>query len=130
LLAAGKVFGYYCRVRHVRRRVLAYAVCAALAAAAPASADVYIVMLKPGVNAATVADEHAARFNGQIRHVYQTLGGYSIDLPDSGASVAAAEIAKDPRVAGVERNRTGALDPSPVRCVAVAATWHPVRCAE
>jgi hypothetical protein len=109
-------------------RILALAASVAACAIAatvpsPASAEVYIVMLKPGVDAASVANEHAARFNGRITHVYSTLGGYSIDLPDATASEAAAQIAQDPRVQMVGPDRTSRLDPRPTRnCVAHAAT--------
>lgn len=109
------------------------AACAiAAAVAAPASAEVYIVMLKPGVDAAAVANEHAAHFSGRLTHVYSTLGGYAIDLPDATAPDAAAEIAQDPRVLMVGRNRTTYLDPPSRKCVALTAAWsvRPMRCAE
>ena len=65
----------------------------------------YIVVLKDGVageanvNARAVAEEHAQRHGGQLKHVYQhALKGYAIQL-DKGQAEA---LARDPRVKYIE----------------------------
>jgi hypothetical protein len=73
-----------------------------------ALAAVYIVMLKPGVPAAPVARQHAARFHGRVVHVFPPIHGYAIELP---TLAAAKRIAKDPRVLVVERDKTLSIDP-------------------
>src|SRR5919199_303364 len=88
------------------RIVLALAVAAAalatFGAASPSASDraSYIVVLKSSVaNPAAVAQEHAARFDGTVTHVYShALKGSSLTLP----AAAAARIAADPRVDYVE----------------------------
>ncbi len=93
---------------------------------------VYIVMLRPGVDLEQVAREHTERFGGRIVHVYRTLGGYAAELTDA----AATEIARDPRVSGIEPSREGSLfppsriesEPSPSCLSARRAGLGPVAC--
>ncbi len=69
---------------------------------------VYVVMLQPGVDVDQTAREHSERFGARLVHVYRTLGGYAAELTDA----AAAEVARDPRVSGIERSRKGVLFPT------------------
>ena len=104
------------------RIVLALAVAAAalatLGAASPSAADraSYIVVLKSSVaNPAAVAQEHAARFDGTVTHVYShALKGYSLTLP----AAAVAGIAADPRVDYVEADGVMTADTTQT-----GATW-------
>src|ERR687885_1933748 len=104
------------------RIVLALAVAAAalatLGAASPSASDraSYIVVLKSSVaNPAAVAQEHAARFDGTVTHVYtHALKGYSLTLP----SAAVAGIAADPRVDYVEADGVITADTTQT-----GATW-------
>src|ERR687885_1146024 len=104
------------------RIVLALAVAAAalatLGAASPSASDraSYIVVLKSSVaNPAAVAQEHAARFDGTVTHVYtHALKGYSLTLP----SAAVAGIAADPRVDYVEADGVMKADTTQT-----GATW-------
>lgn len=57
--------------------------------------DRFIVVLKAGVDPQAVAQELAARFGGQVRHVYRfALNGFALQVP----AQAAQRIARDPRV--------------------------------
>jgi subtilisin len=67
----------------------------AAVAATPDRADAYIVMLKSGASAQSVAAEHANAHSAAVRHVYQNaIRGYSARM----SATAAARIAKDARV--------------------------------
>src|ERR671932_477577 len=104
------------------RIVLALAVAAAalatLGAASPSASDraSYIVVLKSSVaNPAAVAQEHAARFDGTVTHVYShALKGYSLTLP----AAAVARLAQEPQVAYVERDGVMKADTTQT-----GATW-------
>ena len=104
------------------RIVLALAVVAAAlaafgAASAPGSDRAsYIVVLKGSVaSPAAVAQEHAARFGGDVTHIYtHALKGYSMTLPRA----AAAGIAHDSRVAYVEPDGVVTADTTQT-----GATW-------
>jgi subtilisin family serine protease len=71
----------------------------AATAASSSKAD-YIVVLNDSVSSPrAVADEHAARFNGRLKHVYESaLKGYAVSLNENQAE----RLAADPRVAYVE----------------------------
>ena len=97
------------------------AVAAALAAfgatSTPASDRAsYIVVLKSSVaSPAAVAREHAARFGGDVTHVYtHALKGYSLTLP----AASAAALARDPRVDYVEPDGVVTADTTQT-----GATW-------
>ena len=75
------------------------------AAAAPAR-DTYIVTLTPGSPAAAIADSAAARFGGQVDHVYTSaLSGFAVTLP----TTVADRLRTLPGVAAVERDAPVAL---------------------
>ena len=85
--------------------LVALAVLTSLAVAAPATAAVdkraYIVVLKQGVAAPSVAAKHAKKFGTSVKHVYKhTIKGYAAKL--SAADVAA--LRSDPAVLFVERD--------------------------
>jgi subtilisin family serine protease len=87
------------------RIVLFAAVCAGallvLAPTAAAATARYIVVLKPGVDAANVAAAHSRAHGAQTGFVYgHALNGYSARM----SAAAAANIARDSRVALVERD--------------------------
>ena len=93
----------------MRRRITALAVLAIAALVAVTSATArtdaeagagrYIVVLKPGANARTVASEHAAAHAAAISFVYShALSGYAATIPN--ARLAAVQA--DERVAYVE----------------------------
>ena len=78
--------------------------------AVPPVAGRYIVMLEDGVNAGAVAARArgaAARYNAQAEHVYtRALRGFSLN----GLSrAAAAQIAAEPDVSGVEQDRVWSI---------------------
>ncbi len=59
----------------------------------------YIVVLRDGVNASAVADDHARATGARVSHVYEhALQGYAATFSDQ----AAAHIANDPRVDWVQ----------------------------
>lgn len=74
------------------------------ATAAPATG--YIVVLQAGVNASSVATEHASAYGATVGHVYEhALTGYSARM----SPTAAARLAKDPRVASVEADGVASI---------------------
>ena len=90
--------------------------------AAPANAQVppaapgtvpgaWIVTLQPGQAPERVADEHARQHGAQVDHLYRhALRGYAARMPEQ----TAARVARDPRVASVQRDRvvTAAAPPN------------------
>jgi subtilisin family serine protease len=97
---------------------VALAVLAALGATSTSAADRsgFIVVLSDSVaSPAAIAQEHAARFGGDVTHVYtHALKGYSATLPASAAAV----IATDPRVTSVEPDGVVTADTTQT-----GATW-------
>ena len=97
------------------------AMLAAPASAAPADVPAatensvpgaWIVTLEPGASADSVSAEHSRRFEARIDHVYRhALDGYAARMSDQ----AAAKVARDPRVASVERDQVVTIAaPQPV----------------
>ena len=65
----------------------------------PAPPDRYIVVLNEGVDATAVANEHARKVGGEIRHVYgRALKGYAARIP----SARLDELKSDPRISYIE----------------------------
>jgi subtilisin family serine protease len=92
------------------------AVLAAPASAAPgglpaATADsvpgAWIVTLQSGASPDGVATEHSRRYQAQVDHLFKyAVHGYSARMSDR----AAAEVARDPRVASVERDQVVSIE--------------------
>ena len=71
-------------------------------AASERIAGAWIVVLTPGTAVEETAREHARGHGAQVNHVYRhALNGYAATMSDK----AAAEVARDPRVASVQPDR-------------------------
>lgn len=72
------------------------------ATAAPAQVGRYIVVLRQGTDAASVAREHAARFGAQVGFIYTAaIDGYAAAIPDARLEMLRA----DPRVLSISDDR-------------------------
>jgi subtilisin family serine protease len=100
------------RIRHIAVLFVAVivAVATAVTTATAATAEKttgYIVVLRDGVSASSVATEQTRAQGGAVDHVYQSsLRGYSAHL----SAAAADRIARDPRVQFVQRDGVVTVD--------------------
>jgi subtilisin len=102
-------------LRSIRQRlsaplILAFALAISATGATPADAaaasldgaDSYIIVLNDGVDPASVANEHAARYGAAVAHVYSAaLNGYAARVPVARLG----DLARDARVAFISEDR-------------------------